>query len=178
MDYGSIFATQQKINRVMVQNEGIELDNFLALDMRNANVENRNYSPTFEVSRGVDLEYGPYIQLDNWKCANNQERCWIGFTGTEVGAKFKDAKSFNFYIYNPLEQNIVFMIMLDKDYTAVAYKTLVAGQWNLISIDLGTNGSKVLSNPSQIGIGHNFNAGGEGSVVGSGWKITSFYATF
>ena len=85
-----------------------------------------------------------------------------------------EIESFYFYMYNPLESDFTIHLMLDNDYTNVAAASLAAKTWTKVSMLTGTHGTHNLQEASQIGIDHLFSD--NGATVGSGWKISSFYA--
>ena len=152
-----------------------------AIDATRTSVETREYTPTFDVSTGTDDVYGPYVQLDNWKCKDTQERCWIGFTQTTPLGAIKAQLNVNFlssyilYIYNPLNEDFSMMIMCDNHYSNIATKTLKAKAWTKVEMTIGMYGSYDLQEAHQIGFDHNFGSE-KGVSLGSGWKFTSIYA--
>ena len=185
-DDGEVLGTQAKYQRVTVVNE--EYSNALgvtALDANKTVAENREYVPTFTASKGSDAQYGPYVQLDNWNCASNQNRCWIGLTQTtplavtenELGT---NVDSYWFYMYNPLNSEFEIQIMFEHNYHAIARRTLAAHAWTKVELPVGSyipEGKTTpvqLTEAHQIGIDHAFSS--QGANVGSGWKITSIYA--
>lgn len=151
----------------------------VALDASRTIVENREYSPSFTASTGVDETYGAYVQIDNWACNSGQNRCWIGLTKTEPLSliNFKlggQVGSYFFYMYNPLENNFSMQILIDHHYSNVATVTLTAKSWTKVSYSTGKLGGYDFTEAHQLGFDHTF--ANNGDAVGSGWKITSMYA--
>lgn len=152
----------------------------VAYNLKTGSVVAKEYSPTFNQSKGFDETYGPYVQLDNWKCADNQNRCWIAFTGglvptadieTALGGQIG---GYYMYIYNPLNEDFVINIILNASYVTAKAVTLASKAWTKVSIDLGTYGSETLATADSIGLDHTFAS--NGAEVGSGWKLTSIFA--
>lgn len=151
----------------------------VALDAQKTTVENREYSPSFDISKGVDPTYGSYVQIDNWTCAASENRLWIGMTATEplalVQTKLgQEIKSYYFYMYNPTDADFIIMLMLDHHYSNVSAATLVAKSWTKVEMQVGTYGSYTLTEAAQIGFDKTMSE--SGASLGSGWKISSIYA--
>ena len=180
-DGPSIFRTRKAELATIQTGEPSKAIGVVALDASVTSVENREYTPLFTASKGIDAEYGSYVQLDDWQCRSNQDRCWIGFTQTESLSLVKarlgaEIESLYLFIYNPLETSFSMQIMLDHHYSNVATASLAPKAWTRVNMPVGTYGSYTLTEAHQIGFDHPFGAGNEGAVVGSGWKFTSFYA--
>ncbi len=181
-DGESIFRVRKAELATIVLGEPGKEIGVTALNAVTTTVENREYSPLFTASKGIDAEYGSYVQLDDWQCASNQDRCWIGFTQTEslalINARLGGAEleSYYLFIYNPLDTSFSLQIMLDHHYTNVSTASLASKAWTKVTMPVGAYGSYTLTQAHQIGFDHPFGAGHEGSVLGSGWKFTSIYA--
>ena len=152
----------------------------VAYNLQTGSIVSKEYSPTFNQSKGFDDVYGPYVQLDNWQCADNQNRCWIAFDGgaesvsdmeTALGGSIG---GYYFDIYNPLTENFTLNIILGASYVTAKAFTLSPQSWNRCEIALGAYDGGTLATPDQIGLDHTF--ANNGAVVGSGWKITSLFA--
>ena len=178
-DGACLLGVQRKYYFTTIKTDGLDIYKNVALDARTGGFETREYSATtFDLSRGVDAEYGPYMQLDNWQCGASAERCWLGFTGAGSLGKLEaelgqEPLVYYFYVYNPTNDNFQLQIQNNHHYTAIAYKTLVAKAWTRIDVELST-----LDNPKtaeMIGFDHNYGSE-KGALVGSGWKFTSIYA--
>ena len=158
----------------------------VALDALETTVEKRKgYASTFTDSTGVDLMYGPYVQLNDWQCASNQNRCWIGMTQTKELSQIKAElhseviTAYFFYVYNPLDTSFVLdcMLLSSSGTNPNTKITLAPKAWTKITMQYGLtdNGSyPALTEAHQIGFDH---TASNGAVIGDGFKFTSIYAT-
>ena len=182
-DGASIFRSRKGAPVTIQKGDVSKAIGVVALDAATTSVENREYSPTFTVSKGVDEEYGSYVQLDDWACRSNQNRCWVGMTQTEplqlVKARLgAEVASYYLYVYSPLDEDFELQIMFDHDYTNIGGLMLHPHQWNRVEMTATTYRDHLLTEAHQLGFDHPFfGDGGNGSVMGSGWKFTSIYAT-
>ncbi len=178
-DGASIMRTRkQALCTVVSENAGKAIGT-VALDAMLTTVENREYVPTFDVTKGVDDVYGSYVQLDNWQCSGSENRCWIGMTATEplalVQSRLGSAiDSYSLYVYNPLDTSFNLMIMLKRHYTNIGGIGLAPKAWTKVTMKLGTYGSDTLAEAAELGFDHM--CGSQGELLGSGWKFTSIYA--
>lgn len=177
-----LFGTPAQLQRVMIKSEAPEASKgALALDLVRGTLENKEYSPTYNLSKGVDATYGPYIQIDDWACNAGQNRCWLIFKSealpeSQIRRQLGGAEidHYFFYIYNPLAVTFELKLQFDAHYTPITTVNLAATSWTLITVNHGTWGSYQCTDPSKIGFDH-FCAN-NGDVVGSGFKVTSIYA--
>ena len=153
----------------------------VAYNLKEGTIVQKIYSPTFDLKKGSDDTYGPYIQLDNWKCKDNQNRCWIGFSDgavsladiqTELGG---NVGAYYFFVFNPLNEDFGIKLMIGSEYAEAKSVTLTANSWNKVTMKTGeySNG-QTLTEASQIGIDHFFSE--DGASMGSGWKISCVFA--
>lgn len=161
---------------VSIRNDAQEVIKNVAVDARTTELEKREYSPTFEVSRGVDAEYGPYLQIDNWQANANENRTWLGFKYAESKGKVewelgKAIESYYFYFYNPSNSNLSMAVQNKRHYTSVIYFTAKAQEWTKVDIPISKLDSPQTAD--LIGFDHTCSANGE--LVGSGFKVTSVY---
>ena len=178
-DGESVFMTYKLDKAIVTSEERGKAVGVVALDASISSVKAKEYSPTFDQSKGVDATYGSYIQLDNWQCKNDQNRCWVALNATESLPLIKhrlggEVSSYYFYMYNPLDENFQLNIILNSSYVTAKAFTLASKAWTRISMNVGTYGGETLTTPEQMGLDHTF--GSDGAVVGSGWKISSIYA--
>lgn len=182
-DGESIFRVRKPELAKLVLGEPGKAIGVTALDAATTSVENREYSPIFTASKGIDAEYGSYVQIDDWACRSDQNRCWIGFTQTETLSLIKarlgaEIDYYYLYVYNPLDEDFGLQIMFEHDYTNIAGVTLTSHAWTRIEMTLRAYGSDVLTEAHQLGFDHPFfGEDGNGHVVGSGFKFTSIYAS-
>lgn len=145
----------------------------------------KGYAPTYDLSNGVDAIYGPYMQIDNWKCKSGNTQCWVTLSDTAKSvAELETAlggsiSTYFFYIYNPLSEAFSFRVMLKSSSGMNPnYNVNCAPRaWTRVSLayNQADNGSyPALTTASQIGLDHVFSDAG--ATVGSGWKVTSVYA--
>ncbi len=176
------------IRAVAAENPGPEPVSLgvVALDASTTTVSNIEYSTVFTATTGADAEYGRYVQLDNWGCAASQNRCWFGMSKTRELSAIQteldgSVGTYFFYMYNPLESDFAIQILLNHEYSCVARKTLASKAWTRVEIATGghtpegSSTSIQLTEAHQLGIDHSFSD--NGSVCGSGFKVTSIYAT-
>lgn len=182
-DGASIFRSRKGAPVTIQKGDVSKAIGVVALDAATTSVENREYSPIFTVSKGVDEEYGSYVQLDDWACRSNQNRCWVGMTQTEplqlVKARLgAEVASYYLYVYSPLDEDFELQIMFEHDYTNIGGLMLHPHQWNRVEMTATTYRDHLLTEAHQLGFDHPFyGEDGNGSVMGSGWKFTSIYAT-
>ena len=159
----------------------------VALDAQTGSFrDTKGYNAVHTDSHGVDDAYGAYIKIDNWACADNASRCWLTFSDTAKSVADLETElggsigTYFFYIYNPLDADFTMSIMLKSSsgMNPNMNVTLVSHEWTKVEINYNQadNGSyPALTLASQIGLDHTF--GSNGAEVGSGWKVTSVYAT-
>lgn len=177
-----LFGTPAQLQRVMIKSEAkAESNGAVALDLVEGTLESREYSPTFDLSKGVDATYGPYIQIDNWTANSGQNRIWLGFKEvalpegqTRMLLDGAQIDHYYFYIYNPLAETFNLKLQFDHHYTPITEVNLAATSWTKITVNHGTWGSYECTDPSKIGFDHYCDNNGD--TVGSGWKVTSVYA--
>ena len=177
-----LFGTPAQLQRVMIKSEAPEASyGPLALDLIRGTLESREYSPTFDLSKGVDATYGPYIQIDNWQCNSGQNRSWLGFKSealpesqTRLQLGGAEIKNYFFFMYNPLDNALDIKLQFEHHYTDIATVSLASKAWTKISVNHGAWGSYQCTNPTQIGFDRWCSSNGE--LVGSGFKVTSVYA--
>ena len=179
-----LFGTPAQLQRVMIKSEAkAEAASLgaLALDTVNGALENREYSTVYTQSKGTDATYGPYIQIDDWACAASQNRCWLGFASealpegqTRIQLEGAGIANYFFYMYNPLAEEFKIHLQFDHHYTDISTLKLAPQAWTKVTVPHGAWGSYQLTDPSKIGFDHFFTD--NGSVCGSGFKVTSIYA--
>ena len=179
-----LFGTPAQLQRVMIKSEAkVEAASLgaLALDTVNGALENREYSTVYTQSKGIDETYGPYIQIDDWACAASQNRCWLGFASealpegqTRIQLEGAGIANYFFYMYNPLSEEFKIHLQFDHHYTDISTLKLAPQAWTKVTVPHGAWGSYQLTDPSKIGFDHFFTD--NGSVCGSGFKVTSIYA--
>ena len=177
-----LFGTPAQLQRVMIKSEAKETKyGPLALDLVRGTLESREYSPSFDLSKGVDPTYGPYVQIDNWTALSTQNRVWLGFASeaipegqTRVQLGGEEISNYYFYMYNPLDNAFKVWLQFDHHYTEITTVTIAAKAWTKITVNHGTWGSYQCTDPSKIGFDHFCDSNGE--TVGSGFKVTSIYA--
>ena len=145
----------------------------------------KGYAPTYELSTGADAIYGPYMQIDEWKCKSGNTQCWVTLSDTaravaaietELGSAISN---YFFYIYNPLASAFSFRVMLKSSSGMEPnYNVSCAPRaWTKVVVaynQADKGGYPALTSASQLGLDHVFSDAG--ATVGSGWKITSVYA--